>query len=452
MNTKTLAISLAATCISASAALGLDKNKPGWFDDVTDNRLPEILETVTFGTLEADFGDLDNDGDLDIVMANDGKEPLVILWNDGNAWYQDYQLIPIPGRVAADVDFGDVNADGYLDIVVGMADFYGAQNRLLLNNRDGTFTDATELAMPKYVDNTRDTDFVDVDYDGDLDIIVANVVIMTTNEKWQNKIYINNGFGIFSDETLTPSGEAYRFPIDKASTRSILPMDVNEDGYVDFVMANRFDSPLWGQGYDGPKDKVWINDGNGFFHDESFRLPDEEDSGRDLNKGDIDGDGDEDLIIGNAIGSTELYNGGGQQNRVLINDGNGYFTDETLTAEGERYRFPVLENLTKSVDIVDIDNDGDLDVLTANSRGENGFLAPQPGQQNRIYINDGTGFFNEESVIAAEQRLRFPARFDNCYDLDLADIDGDGDLDIFLGIREETCRLLINRTLDELGF
>lgn len=451
MNTQIFVLAIAGSCLCATSLLGVDKFKPGWFDDVSDQRLPEILRVVTFGTLEADFGDLDNDGDPDIVLANDGKEPLVVLWND-NGWFLEKKLINLPGRVSADVDFGDVDNDGDLDLVVGMADFFGAQNRLFLNNGDRTFTDVTDTNMPQYVDNTRDTDFVDVDHDGDLDIVVGNVVIMTTNEKWQNMVYINDGTGVFTDETLTAEGEAYRFPVDKSSTRSMLPMDVDTDGYIDFVLANRFDSPLWGQGYDGPKDKVWINDGNGFFTDESFRLPDEENSGRDVNKGDIDGDGDEDLIVGNAIGSTELYSGGGQQNRVLINDGNGYFTDETLTAEGERYRFPVLENLTKSVDLVDIDLDGDLDVLTANSRGENGFLAPQPGQQNRIYINDGSGFFNEESVVSADQRLRFPARFDNCYDLDLADVDGDGDLDVFLGIREETCRLLINRTLDELGF
>lgn len=450
MKCKNLLLWACPLLFAMSSANAVDFDKPGWFKDVSSMRLPEILRDVTFGTLEADFGDLDNDGDLDIAMANDGDEPLVILWNQ-EASFLSYSLISLPGRVIADVDLGDINGDGFLDIVAGMADYYGAQNRLFLNNGDLTFTDVTETHMPINIDNTRDTDFADVDNDGDLDIVIANVVIILLEEQRQNLIYINDGTGHFADETLTSDGLAYRFPVDDASTRSILPLDVNADGHIDFVMANRSDPPLYGSGYDGPQDKIWINDGNGFFADETFRLPVEElnGNGRDLNAGDIDGDGDMDLVIGNAQSDFNLYSGGGQQNRVLINNGEGFFTDETLTPEGDAYRLPVQVELTKSVDLADVDNDGDLDILFANSRGENGFLAPQPGQQNRILINNGNGFFKDQSIFD-DKRFRFPKRFDNTYDLDLGDVDGDGDLDIFLGEREESSRLFINYTLNEI--
>jgi hypothetical protein len=101
------------------------------------------------------------------------------------------------------------------------------------------------------------------------------------------------------------------------------------------------------------------------------------------------------------------------------------------------------------VDVV-MENDGDLDLVEANSRGENGFLAPQPGQQNRLYINDGSGFFIDESITEDEKHYRLPFRWDNTYDIDLADVDGDGDLDIFAAVREEKNRLLINRTPREM--
>ena len=89
---------------------------PGWYDDVSDGRLPAILDIFTFSTLESDFGDLDGDGHVDIVMANSGKEPAVVLWNDGAGAFHTIGLINIPGRVIADTDVGDVDGDNDLDI------------------------------------------------------------------------------------------------------------------------------------------------------------------------------------------------------------------------------------------------------------------------------------------------------------------------------------------------
>lgn len=423
---------------------------PGWYDDVSDGRLPGMLDVVTFGTLESDFGDMDGDGHVDIVMANDGAEPVVVLFNDGNANFHTYRLIDVPGRVLADIDLGDVDGDGDLDMVVGVADYNGAQTRILMNNGDRTFSDDTSSRLPISVANTRDVDFVDVDNDGDLDIIEANVAILLTNSMRQNRIYINNGTGYFVDESLNEDGTAKRFPVDKASTRSIHAADVDGDGDLDLICANRFDSPLWGSGYDGPQNRLWMNDGNGYFTYEEARLPIDEMSSRDVISGDVDNDGDLDLVFGDAIGDSNDPAGGGQQNMIYMNDGNGFFTDETLNPDGTAYRLSVLVELTKSVDLVDIDNDGDLDLVEANSRGENGFLAPQPGQQNRIHMNDGNGFFTDESLSGEAKRWRIPYRIDNTYDIDLADVDGDGDLDIFAAEREEKNRLLINRTPREM--
>lgn len=145
-----------------------------------------------------------------------------------------------------------------------------------------------------------------------------------------------------------------------------------------------------------------------------------------------------DIVFGNALGSAKDFTGGGQQNRLLINDGNGFFDNQTSI------RLPNLENLTKKVVFLDVDEDGDLDIFEANSRHENGSQAPLPGQQNRLLINDGNGFFTDESIRGLGKRWRLPFRIDNSYSADFGDVNGDGHLDIIVGNRRGQNVLLIN--------
>ena len=285
--------------------------------------------------------------------------------------------------------------------------------------------------------STRDLDFGNVDGDGDVDTVMANVYVFGASVSRQNRILINNGYGYFTDETLKPDGTAYRFPIDNASSRSVVLGDVDNDGDLDIVWANRIDNEFMGD-YDGPQNRLWLNDGLGFFQDVTDeRFPIDADSSRDVAMGDVDNDGDLDIYFGNAIGDNS-FTGGGQQNRLYNNNGNGYFTDETTM------RIPTLGKITKSVDFGDVDNDGDLDIIEANSRHENGHQAPLPGQQNKILINDGNGFFTDESIYGLFSRRRLPFRIDNSYDIDLGDVDGDGDLDMFVAERFTQNRILIN--------
>ena len=87
--------------------------------------------------------------------------------------------------------------------------------------------------------------------------------------------------------------------------------------------------------------------------------------------GDVDGNGDLDLVLGN----------GGQQNRLYLNDGTGTFADATAT------RMPPDSDFSKAVALGDVDGDGDNDLVFGNS-----------GQQNRLYLNDGTGRFTDATA------------------------------------------------------
>lgn len=127
-------------------------------------------------------------------------------------------------------------------------------------------------------------------------------------------------------------------------------------------------------------------------------LPKDSGSTEAVASGDVDGDGDRDLVLG-SFG----------QNRLYLNDGQGRFTDVTAT------RMPTAGDTTSAAALGDIDGDGDLDMVIGNHG------------PNRLYLNDGKGSFSD--VTAA----RMPADTDPTSSVALGDVDGDGDLDLVFG-------------------
>lgn len=406
--------------------------------------LAEVMETCipqdSNNSIAIKFADVDNDGDLDIIVANLRQQNRIYININGKGKFQDETASRFPQEhwPSVDIDVGDVNGDGFVDIIVANTGTEGAQNRLLINDGKGFFKDETfkngqPYRLPAIKDNSRGVKFVDVDNDGDLDIVVANVAFPLTCTGQQNRILINDGKGFFREET------SLRFPVDKNSSRAVAVGDLDGDGDMDIVLANRVDTRC----YSSPQNRVWLNKGNGFFVDQTeVRFPVDSDSTRCLDIGDVDNDGDLDIIFGNALGS-HTFSGGGQQNRLLINNGRGFFTDETSV------RLPSYAKLTKKILFLDVDNDGDLDIFEANSRHENGSQSPLPGQQNRLLINDGKGFFRDESIQGIGKSWRLPYRIDNSYGADFGDVNGDGFLDIVVANRREQNVLLIN---DGKGF
>ena len=117
--------------------------------------------------------------------------------------------------------------------------------------------------------------------------------------------------------------------------------------------------------------------------------------GRELDLGDLDGDGDLDIFAVNE----------GGPNAVLFNDGSGNFTDSGQA---------LGNSVTRTVDLGDVDGDGDLDAFTANDN-----------QPNVVWINDGTGVFTDSG-----QQLGLVDSVS--VDVELADLDGDSDLDAYV--------------------
>lgn len=193
----------------------------GTFEDVGD-RWPVA------GTSNAvAVADLTGDGAPDLVVGNNGQNALLV--NDGTGGFVNETADRLPTRedVTQDVEFGDVDGDGDLDLLVGNED----DNRLLLNDGTGVFVDADgAFPMREAPEETREADFGDVDGDGDLDVFFANVALFVDGADPQNRLLLNDGTGAFTDATD-------RLPPDALHAFDGDLIDVDADGDLDVVVS-----------------------------------------------------------------------------------------------------------------------------------------------------------------------------------------------------------------------
>ena len=197
----------------------------GTFTDITTAHLPTVADI----TSAIAFADVDGDSDLDMVVGNGGDygaEQNRLYLNDGSGTFTDATASQFPAThdVTASAAFGDVDGDGDFDLVFGN----GGQNRLYLNNGSGMFMDATNTRLPAWADGTTAVDLRDVDGDSDLDIVVAN----GSASAEQNRLYINDGAGVFLDATAT------RLPAVADSSAGVALDDIDGDGDPDIVFGS----------------------------------------------------------------------------------------------------------------------------------------------------------------------------------------------------------------------
>ncbi len=216
--------------------------------------------TVASGVAAANFyyglgvvpADFDGDGDLDLFVAND-ETPNVLFRNDGGrladiglsagvAYNGDGEL-----EASMGVDAGDCDGDGDLDLYV--TNFYGETNTLYLNAGGGVFIDATSergLAAPSVGYLGWGTRFFDFDFDGDLDLFVANGHVYPQVDDassggayaQRNQLFANAGAGAFS--LLADAGPGLQV---QKSSRAAISGDYDQDGDVDLLATNIDDSP-----------------------------------------------------------------------------------------------------------------------------------------------------------------------------------------------------------------
>ena len=221
-------------------------NKNGKFIDRSSR---SGINRVQYKGLGVVPGDIDNDGDMDIYIAND-KEMNLLFINNGRGRFEEKALsmgVGFNGDGLAEagmgVDLGDFNRDGWLDIFV--TNFTGESNTLYLNKKLGYFVDAsyeTGLGKPSIPFLAFGTKFVDLDLDGWLDLFVANGHVIDNinliNKQYEhaqyNQIYINQGNSTFIDKTKEIGGDL----LYKAVSRGAAFGDIDNDGDMDFVISN----------------------------------------------------------------------------------------------------------------------------------------------------------------------------------------------------------------------
>jgi len=399
---------LFAVCLAGFVFAALAVPASGQFIDKTTSRFPQ--PDPNDYTNQAAVADIDNDGDLDIIWANGGNfgspgpQQLVRVYvNNGNGVFADETIARTGGLVGhiRGAEFGDIEQDGDLDLI--LCNDFNQQPRLLVNDGNGFFTDETAARLPSQTLSSTRAQFGDFDNDGDLDIYINNGGTSSRFGCGQNRIWINTGSGFFVDQTAsrhptdvrcepmdvifgdvdgdfdidvrtasTGSGQSRLYINDGSGTFSIgggVPNDnncysydfgdIDGDGDLDLLGANANPTSI-------NAELLLRNNGIGGYTNVSAQIvPNPNVDDNDSKFYDYDMDGDLDLFVARLGGSAE---------RIYNNNGSGLFTEVTglITSVSD-----------SSLDIViaDFDNDGRADIITA--QGESGSFV------NRYYQNIG---------------------------------------------------------------
>lgn len=317
-----------------------------------------VLLDLSSGT-DMQLRDMDEDADLDIVLllTEAGQRQTRWLENIGNGVYTTLiDVTPVPEYNDC-FDLADLDQDGDMDIISTTSPNSLADDALVwyANNGNGTF--ATGVTIDATSQDIQDILTVDLDEDGDLDLVV-------TKRSFYMLWYENQGNATFADEQIVD-------PV-WAQTQSVRAGDIDLDGDLDLAATYPFDGDL----------KWWENDGAENFSEHvitTFFL----DAG-DIELADLDADGDLDVV------------GVGGYPRWYENLGDGTFTVGLMVESGN-----VIVN---SVEVTDLNGDGDLDVLWC-------------GRDDRIAwcAGHGDGTFERSATISPQLHTVRPFA---CKDLD----------------------------------
>ncbi len=329
--------------------------------------------------------DMDNDGDMDVLSASSRADPngppntfASIDWyeNDGNENFMTHVITTDVDRPFT-VYAADVNGDGNMDVLSASR----ADNRIVWHENNGVagtgrvFTShdiTTGTASPLLTNGATSVYVVDVDNDGDMDVLSAS----TRDDRiaW----YENDGSENFTPHDITIGGAD--------NPRSVYTADIDGDGDMDVLSASNADDKI-----------AWYeNDGSENFitHDITTNA----DGAESVYAADVDGDGDMDVL--SASGNDDKI-------AWYENDGSENFITHDITTNADG---------AESVYAADVDGDGDMDVLSASA------------DDDRIawYENDGSENFTS---------LEITTNADGASSVHVADVDGDGDMDVLSASR-----------------
>ena len=254
------------------------------------------------------------------------------------------------------------------------------------------WVDATADTVGETKEWTNKVEIADLNQDGLPDLLFANGGDYSTPGKPEpSRVFFNSGAGKkFIEKTTDVFGDALFL------SRAIKARDLTGDRIVDILVSTTYQT----------QSRLFVGTGKGAFRDAtSTNLPQMPLSIGDVEPGDVDGDGDLDLVLADWGPGNNMTNDGGRT-RLWINDGKGNFTDET-----EKRMPALLVRFSWDLDFVDVDNDYDLDIAISCKRCGGSLL----------FRNDGAGTFTNSAGIPA---------YTNNYEFEPMDLDGDGFMDL----------------------
>ncbi|MDY0960662.1 FG-GAP-like repeat-containing protein [Massilia sp. CFBP9026] len=283
--------------------------------------VPDAFGTRMHDSEHVRAADFNRDGHMDVVFVAEADENHQLYLGDGRGGFVDASARLPAHSQGNGLAVGDVNGDGLPDIFIGSTGEAGggkevpAKNLLFLGDpkRPGYFIDASATHLPQANDQTEGAVLADMDGDGHLDLVLAS-------PSQPNRLLINDGKGRFKDAS---DRLELKVPME---TREVHVLDVNGDGKLDIVFFNiTSNNAGWEK---DPQTRLLVNDGKGNYRDETeARLPAHTFSSWAGTVVDFNGDGAPDLLVGaiQVPGFVPL------QPRAWQNDGKGNFKDVTLS-------------------------------------------------------------------------------------------------------------------------
>lgn len=303
--------------------IGRTPDDVAWYEnDGSENFTKNTIDSNAPGVRDVEVGDIDNDGDIDIVISQVDSTPDGVYWydNDGSESFTKRTISTLDNPIY--IDLADVNEDGELDV---LASAWSLGHLVYYQNLGGTPSTFSTTLIDNNMTTPTDVEAGDIDGDGDIDIIM-------THASTYFQFYENDGSETFTETTFASTTLA------NASSYGLHIEDIDADGDLDMVVAGAAGIHLYlSSGADNP----------------TFTRSEVYDSAQsDIDVADLDGDGDKDIV-----GSYETTN---SLIRWFENDGSEVFTTATVDSS---VTYPW------KVDAADIDGDGDQDILVGSNNG-----------------------------------------------------------------------------------